>query len=181
MAPLYCGTLFAMTNSLANTAGFLVPLVTGFITNQDSSRETWSYVWIIFVGVSAFGGLVYILLADCNQQSWAGLQPNRLSEVSATSQADQNPHSLNPRGGHETPSENPSDSDEEPLHPGSDEELLPAPAPIPEESLQQQSRSKSSGPAQNEANSGIVRNDRNNSEGSFLDVHFAVEFNSVNS
>ena len=70
MAPPISGTLFAISNTISNTAGFLVPLVTGFLTNEESSRETWNYVWLIYIGVGVLGGLVYIIFADCQLQDW---------------------------------------------------------------------------------------------------------------
>lgn len=70
MAPPISGTLFAISNTISNTAGFLVPLVTGFLTNEESSRETWNYVWLIYIGVGILGGLVYIIFADCQLQDW---------------------------------------------------------------------------------------------------------------
>ena len=46
LSPNYAGTLFGMTNMIANLTGFVTPLAAGAITNNDvSTTSLLTYNW----------------------------------------------------------------------------------------------------------------------------------------
>ncbi|CAG2179004.1 unnamed protein product, partial [Oppiella nova] len=58
----YTATVFGITNTVAFTAGFITPMVIGFIVQaSDEVRRQWGYVFWVSAAINAFGGLVFIV------------------------------------------------------------------------------------------------------------------------
>jgi len=164
-----------VTLNIANTSGFLVPLITGYLTNAESNKETWTYVWDIFIGMAVFGGFVYIFFCDCRQQEWALTDEQVLSRHVSQEVSEEIPISENFS----------SQSDSQ-----SDEELLQEDSPILENQItianaisENETRSLKSS-SKNSSNVSrpvpeMAVGSRNNSNGSFLECDINVKFKSV--
>ncbi|XP_071038084.1 putative inorganic phosphate cotransporter isoform X1 [Parasteatoda tepidariorum] len=70
MSPEFAGTLMAVTNTVANTAGFLVPMFTGYIIKDGSTLQNWGYVFITAFAIFFFGGTIFNFLCSAELQEW---------------------------------------------------------------------------------------------------------------
>jgi len=67
----HAGIFFGISNTAANIGGFLVPLVAGFLTEDDpESRSSWVWVWLLVVFTQFAGMFVFLGLADPVLQDW---------------------------------------------------------------------------------------------------------------
>ncbi|XP_014223623.1 sialin [Trichogramma pretiosum] len=71
LAPRYAGTLYGITNSLANTCGFLAPYIIGQIVNGHESLERWHTVFLIAAVINMGGNCFYLIFASASEQSWS--------------------------------------------------------------------------------------------------------------
>ncbi|KAF8787087.1 putative inorganic phosphate cotransporter like protein [Argiope bruennichi] len=70
MSPDYAGVLYGITNSIANTAGILSPMIVGLITASGETVENWNEVFLITSAVYIVFGLFYAIFASAEVQSW---------------------------------------------------------------------------------------------------------------
>ena len=109
IAPRFAGTLMGFTNCVANTMGFLAPMIIGqiidghvsnfiyffestelynlflfFILKEDLAH--WQTVFFIAAAVYAIGNVLYCLMASGEEQPW-----NRVEDSDTTSTANVGP------------------------------------------------------------------------------------------
>ncbi|XP_070208371.1 sialin-like [Littorina saxatilis] len=71
IAPPFAGIMFAMTNTVGTTTGFIGPAVAGALTDHDDTRQSWQTFFLISGAVYAVGGIVFVLFARGDVQPWA--------------------------------------------------------------------------------------------------------------
>jgi len=76
IAPRFAGTLMGLTNSVANTMGFLAPQIIGKIIDGHEDLTHWQIVFFIAAGVYAVGNLLYCLMASGEEQPWNRTEDN---------------------------------------------------------------------------------------------------------
>ncbi|CAL1268940.1 unnamed protein product [Larinioides sclopetarius] len=70
MSADFSGVLFGITNSVANTAGILTPMIVGFLTASGETVENWNTVFYITAAVYLISALFYALFASAEVQPW---------------------------------------------------------------------------------------------------------------
>ncbi|XP_065062832.1 sialin-like [Rhopilema esculentum] len=70
VAPKYAGILQGITNTVATVPGFLGPAVVGILTENKPTREQWQKVFFISSGIATFGGIIFLIFASGNEQTW---------------------------------------------------------------------------------------------------------------
>ncbi|KFM77915.1 Sialin, partial [Stegodyphus mimosarum] len=72
MAPHYTATIFGLVSGIGCTAGIFSPLLAGLLLdNAHASIEQWRLVFYISSGFYMFGGIIFVLWASAERQSWA--------------------------------------------------------------------------------------------------------------
>ena len=69
--PRYAGTLFGMTNTVANFAGFIAPYITGTITKTDPTLQAWKIVFLINSAIYLVSNVIYITLMSTEIQNFS--------------------------------------------------------------------------------------------------------------
>ncbi|GBM59631.1 Sialin [Araneus ventricosus] len=70
MSADFSGVLFGITNSVANTAGILTPMIVGFLTASGETVENWNTVFYITAAVYIMSALFYAFFASAEVQPW---------------------------------------------------------------------------------------------------------------
>lgn len=79
MAPQYAGTLSGILFTVADTTGFLSPLVTGAIINDNVTLSRWSYVFYCVSAIVIVGLVGFVCFGSAELQPWAMEDPKLLS------------------------------------------------------------------------------------------------------
>ena len=69
--PRYAGTLFGMTNTVANFAGLIAPYITGTITKTDPTLQAWKIVFLINSAIYLVSNVIYITLMSTEIQNFS--------------------------------------------------------------------------------------------------------------
>ncbi|XP_047486637.1 putative inorganic phosphate cotransporter [Penaeus chinensis] len=80
LAPNFAGTLFGITNTLANIPGFATPQLTGAITEGNQTVSAWRTVFLISSAVYFVTGTVYLLFISAEKQPWNEYAPSAEKE-----------------------------------------------------------------------------------------------------
>ncbi|ELT87580.1 hypothetical protein CAPTEDRAFT_209782 [Capitella teleta] len=78
IAPRYGGALFSLSNTVATFPGFISPAVVAALTPNGSQAE-WKIVFFSCGAVYAIGGVIYIIFARADVQSWA--TPSEIDDI----------------------------------------------------------------------------------------------------
>lgn len=81
-APLFftnTGTILGICVSIGNTTGFIVPYITGILTEKKNTVEQWSYSFYLAGAVGLITGMFFQLFASAEVQSW-GLEEKDVSD-----------------------------------------------------------------------------------------------------
>ncbi|XP_066922768.1 sialin-like isoform X1 [Clytia hemisphaerica] len=70
LAPRYSGILYGIENLAGTIPGGVAPAITGYLTNDDPSRENYRKVFAIAASLAAFGGTFFIIFCSGEKQSW---------------------------------------------------------------------------------------------------------------
>ncbi|XP_042868216.1 putative inorganic phosphate cotransporter [Penaeus japonicus] len=70
LAPNFAGTLFGVTNTLANIPGFAAPQLTGAITNGNQTLSAWRRVFLLSSAIYFVTGTIYLLFISAEVQPW---------------------------------------------------------------------------------------------------------------
>lgn len=70
LAPNFSGTLFGVTNTLANIPGFAAPQLTGAITNGNQTLGAWRRVFLLSAAIYFVSCTVYLLFISADVQPW---------------------------------------------------------------------------------------------------------------
>ena len=81
LSPTYTGVLMGIAVTIVTIAGIGAPLVTGFFTNHDPSRENYRVVFFINAGICVFGGLFFSAFVSGNVQDWDPTNENDERDV----------------------------------------------------------------------------------------------------
>lgn len=71
ISPAYSGTIYAISNSIGSTTGFISPFVFGLMVNNTSSRSQWTNHFQVAAYVTAIGGFVFLLIGGNRQEDFA--------------------------------------------------------------------------------------------------------------
>ncbi|KAJ7378838.1 hypothetical protein OS493_020437 [Desmophyllum pertusum] len=69
IAPRNASVVMGIVNAASNTAGFLSPMLVGFITHDKTAREWRTVFWITFL-LYVIGSIVFIALMTADRQKW---------------------------------------------------------------------------------------------------------------
>ncbi|XP_068746722.1 vesicular glutamate transporter 1-like [Montipora capricornis] len=86
IAPRNASVVMGICNATANTAGFLSPMLVGFITRKKTAAEWRTVFWITFLFYS-IGTLVFFIFISDNRQPWdkvEGVSKEPTSEIAVT-------------------------------------------------------------------------------------------------
>nr|XP_015912589.1 uncharacterized transporter slc-17.2-like [Parasteatoda tepidariorum] len=75
MTANFAGTLFGLAATIASLSGFLIPLIVGALTHQQTLAQ-WNVVIYISVGVVSVSGIVFHFCGSANLQPWDSLEEN---------------------------------------------------------------------------------------------------------
>ncbi|XP_076047077.1 putative inorganic phosphate cotransporter isoform X2 [Oratosquilla oratoria] len=70
LAPNFAGTLTGISNTLATIPGFLAPIVTGLIINNQQTLSRWRQVFLLAAGVYAIACTVFQIFMSSDIQPW---------------------------------------------------------------------------------------------------------------
>ncbi|KAG8182583.1 hypothetical protein JTE90_021721 [Oedothorax gibbosus] len=70
LSPEYAGTLMGITNTISNLAGFIAPLLVGFLTDNQQTLHQWRIVFGITAIILSLSGVVYIFFSSSKKQNW---------------------------------------------------------------------------------------------------------------
>lgn len=82
IAPRNASIVMGIANATANTAGFLSPMLVGFITHNKTAEEWRTVFWITFL-IYVMGTLVFNTLMSGDRQEW-----DKIEGVSSESSSD---------------------------------------------------------------------------------------------
>ena len=70
-APAYGGITFAISNTVSNLSGFLAPIITGQLIDEDNSIERWQMAFWISGLINLPGLIAFQIFGTDEIQSWA--------------------------------------------------------------------------------------------------------------
>uniref|UniRef100_A0A8C7G8M5 Si:ch1073-513e17.1 n=1 Tax=Oncorhynchus kisutch TaxID=8019 RepID=A0A8C7G8M5_ONCKI len=70
IAPRYAGVLFGITNTFGTIPGVVAPIITGYLT-KDQSLAGWRSVFCLSAGISAVEAFIFTLFGSGEVQKWA--------------------------------------------------------------------------------------------------------------
>lgn len=70
IAPRYSGFLLGTTRGFAHTSAVLVPIISGFLLNQDPEFG-WRNIYFLAFAISVLGLIVYLIFGEADVQDWA--------------------------------------------------------------------------------------------------------------
>ncbi|XP_066994553.2 sialin isoform X2 [Anabrus simplex] len=70
IASNFAGTLMAITNSIATIPGITVPVLVGYLTEQDSSVQQWRKIFFGTAAIYVVLFIEYTIFASGEEQSW---------------------------------------------------------------------------------------------------------------
>lgn len=70
IAPNFSGTIFGMANTLSSFGGWLSTKIVAILTKENSTFDTWKYVFWILVFTYAFGSLFFLIFGTGKLQKF---------------------------------------------------------------------------------------------------------------
>ena len=64
------GSVMALANSIANTAGIIGPRVVSWLVVEPTEFKCWRSLWLLSAGIFIFGGSVFCLFAENKPQNY---------------------------------------------------------------------------------------------------------------
>jgi MFS family permease len=71
LSPEFAGTIFALANSIGNTAGFFVPILAGVIVQEQYVREQWTPFWLTSAAIMGCSGLIFLVFGETRRQNYS--------------------------------------------------------------------------------------------------------------
>ncbi|XP_076634993.1 major facilitator superfamily transporter 10 [Colletes latitarsis] len=71
LAPRYAGTLYGLTNTAANTCGFLAPYIIGKLVQGHETLARWHTVFWLAAGINMATNCFYLIFASATEQPWS--------------------------------------------------------------------------------------------------------------
>ncbi|RUS88339.1 hypothetical protein EGW08_003910 [Elysia chlorotica] len=72
IAPSHAGILYAITNTIGTTSGFIGPAIVGVLTDGRNTIYQWNIFFYLSAAIFFVGGLVFALFAEGEPQDWGG-------------------------------------------------------------------------------------------------------------
>ncbi|CAK8673454.1 unnamed protein product [Clavelina lepadiformis] len=76
LSPRFAGLIVGIGNMIGTIPGFLSPTVVGLLTENNPSRQQWSYVFYISASVYMVGAVAFFFLASGEEQAWNNVPDN---------------------------------------------------------------------------------------------------------
>ncbi|CAL4173275.1 unnamed protein product, partial [Meganyctiphanes norvegica] len=70
LAPNFTGTINGIGNAIGMSTGFLAPMTTGFLVNNQQTLGQWRKIWYIAAGMFLCNLVVYIIFGSGEVQPW---------------------------------------------------------------------------------------------------------------
>jgi len=70
IAPNFSGTIFGLANTLSSFGGWLSTKIVAVLTLEESTFETWRYVFWVLVATYIFGAVFYLIFGTGRLQKW---------------------------------------------------------------------------------------------------------------
>uniref|UniRef100_A0A6G1S5W4 Sialin n=1 Tax=Aceria tosichella TaxID=561515 RepID=A0A6G1S5W4_9ACAR len=71
LSPEFAGTIFALANSIGNTAGFFVPILAGVIVDEQYRRESWTPFWLTTASIMGCSGVIFLIFGVTRRQNYS--------------------------------------------------------------------------------------------------------------
>ncbi|GLH15174.1 Putative inorganic phosphate cotransporter [Gryllus bimaculatus] len=81
LAPNFAGTMYGISNTMANAAGILAPYAVGFLTYGNQTRSAWNIMFYISAAIGALSFIIYWVLCSEEEEAWNNPLP--LEEVTS--------------------------------------------------------------------------------------------------
>ena len=75
LSPRYAGTMYGMTNGVANLCGFLAPYTIGSIINNNETVWRWQLVFFLAAAVNIVTNIIYVILGSADEQPFNHPRP----------------------------------------------------------------------------------------------------------
>lgn len=69
MSPVFAGSLTGVGTTIASTSTFIIPIITGYLTTNETLGEWHSVFWISFAIVIS-SGIIFIIFGSAEVQAW---------------------------------------------------------------------------------------------------------------
>ncbi|XP_034230465.1 putative inorganic phosphate cotransporter [Thrips palmi] len=76
LSPRYAGTMYGMTNGVANLCGFLAPYTIGSIIDKNETVWRWQLVFFLAAAVNITTNIVYVFLGSAEEQPFNRPHPH---------------------------------------------------------------------------------------------------------
>ncbi|XP_055941820.1 putative inorganic phosphate cotransporter [Argiope bruennichi] len=70
MSPTFAGSLFGLSNTIASSASFLLPIITGLMLNEEESLEQWNKIFLLCIAVIMSSGILFCVFGSADVQPW---------------------------------------------------------------------------------------------------------------
>lgn len=70
IAPKHAGTIYGLINTPGTLTAILSPIVAGYLTNGNSTIETWATVFYVAAGFHVVGNLAFVIFAKGKPEKW---------------------------------------------------------------------------------------------------------------
>ncbi|GIY75535.1 putative inorganic phosphate cotransporter [Caerostris darwini] len=70
MSPTFAGTIMGVSSIISSLSGFIMPILVGFLTNEEQTIEQWNKVFFISIGVVMVSGIIFSLFGSAEVQEW---------------------------------------------------------------------------------------------------------------
>ncbi|CAL1293171.1 unnamed protein product [Larinioides sclopetarius] len=70
MSPTFAGSLFGLSNTIASSASFLLPIITGLMLNEEQTLAQWNNIFFMCTGVIMSAGVVFYAFGSAEVQAW---------------------------------------------------------------------------------------------------------------
>lgn len=81
IAPNFSGTIFGLANTLSSFGGWLSTKLVAILTRDESSFDTWRYVFWMLVGTYIGGAVMYLVFGTGNLQKWNAVQETDVADA----------------------------------------------------------------------------------------------------
>ncbi|XP_015918821.1 putative inorganic phosphate cotransporter isoform X2 [Parasteatoda tepidariorum] len=89
MCPEFAGTLYAITNTIANITGILGPMSVGVFTASGATLANWSNVFYTAAAVYLFCGTIFAVFGSAELQTWGSAENKSEKEASSEKNSDE--------------------------------------------------------------------------------------------
>ncbi|GBN42764.1 Putative inorganic phosphate cotransporter [Araneus ventricosus] len=70
MSPTFAGSLFGLSNTIASSASFLLPVITGLMLNEEQTLAQWNNIFFMCTAVIMSAGIVFYAFGSAEVQPW---------------------------------------------------------------------------------------------------------------